>query len=408
VFWTGLAGGILFSAIGVALSPFVARFYDEPKVQPLFAALSLSFVAASVGTTHRAILARELDFKRLELRMMIGTVVGAAAGIAVALRGGGAWAIITQQLTVTIVSTVLLWIMSSWRPRFVFSPWVLRDIAGMSGNVFGQRLLYYIQQNADNLLIGRFLGPTALGAYAVAYNIMLVPFSQIAVPVQEVMFPALVRLSDPEEIVRLWLRATRLIGAVAIPALVGLIVVAPEFVHVVLGNRWSAAVPVVQILAGVGLLQALQSVNTSVLLALDKTHILFRYTIGFTASHLIAFSIGLHWGIVGVAAAYAISNALVEPIFLVLTARAAGTGPRRFVSSLRNPVEASLVMVAALLAARPFVLELDSAALELVLLLVIGAAAYLAAIVLRAPDLVDELRRLRRRRSSAPALAADR
>ena len=89
----------------------------------------------------------------------------------------------------------------------------LRDIAGLSGNVFGQRLLYYIQQNADNLLVGRFLGPTALGSYAVAYNVMLVPFSQIAVPVQEVLFPALARMSDGDEIVRLWLRATRLIGA---------------------------------------------------------------------------------------------------------------------------------------------------------------------------------------------------
>lgn len=400
VFWTALGAGLVFTVAGIALAGPAARFYGEPEVKPLLAALSLSFVVTSLGATQSALLVRELDFRRLELRMMGATLAGAAVGIGAAVQGAGAWALIAQQLTIATVSTALLWFVSPWRPRFMFSPASLRELGGFSANVFGQRLLYYLHANADKVLIGRFLGAAPLGVYSLAYNVVTVPFSRLAVPLAEVMFPAFSRMQDDREAVAAaWIRATRLVGAITIPALIGLIAVAPEFVAVVLGGRWEAATPVIQILAGVALVQSLQTLNTSILQSLDRTRTLLGYSIVFFCAHLTAFTIGLRWGVVGVAACYAASSALVEPLFAWLTARALGIRVTDFVRGLAGVAQASLLMLGALLAARLALPDDMPAGVVLALLMALGAAVYVPACVWRVPEVRAELSRVRRRRS---------
>lgn len=403
VFWTGVGAGLTFTLLGVALSGPVADFYGEPDVQPLFAALSLSFLVTSLGTTQSALLIREMSFRRLELRMMVGTLAGAIVGITAAAKGFGAWAIIAQQLTIACTSTALLWAVTPWRPSFVFSLASLRDLGAFSLNVFGQRLLYYLQSNADKVLIGRFLGAAPLGIYTLAYNVITAPFSRIAVPVAEVLFPAFSRMQDDRErLASAWIRASRLVGGVAIPALLGLIVVAPEFTLLVLGERWRAAIPVIQILAGVGMIQSLQTLNSNILQALDRTRTLLRYSGVFFVSHLVAFSIGLQWGIVGVAAAYAVSSAFVEPLYAWLTARALGISVWRFVGAFAGVAQASLAMLATLLSARAALLDAGvPPGIRLPVLIALGAVVYVPVCLWRAPQVLAELRSIRPRRRQA-------
>jgi O-antigen/teichoic acid export membrane protein len=396
-FWTCVAAGALFTVAGIAVSGPVARFYGQPAVRPLLAALSLSFVVGALGAAQEALLVRELRFRTLELRAMGGTAAGAVVGITVAALGYGAWAIVGQQLAISAVSTALLWLASPWRPRAIFSLASLRDLGRFSGNVFGQRVLFYLHRNADNLLVGRFLGPAALGAYALAYNVMLVPFSRLAGPLQEVLFPAFSQLQDePARIAALWLRATRLVGALSIPALAGLVVVAPDFVHLVLGARWAQVAPLVQVLAWVGLLQSLQTLNSNILQALDRTGTLLRYSIVFFAAHFTAFVIGLQWGVVGVAVGYAVSSTLVEPLYAWVTARAVGIPLLRLVRSLSGVAAAAATMAGCALALR-ILLEREGvpAAPRLVLCILAGVVVYLPCCGVLAPELRLELRRLR-------------
>ena len=397
VFWTSVGFGAFFSIAGAALSGPVAWFYGEPAVKPLVAAFSLSFLVTALGTTQTALMTREMRFRSLELRHIAATVVGAAVGIALAVRGYGAWAIIAQQLAFATASTLLLWRFAGWRPRFVFSLASLRELGGFGGNVFGTRLLFYLNRNADNILIGKFLGKAALGAYSFSYNTMLVPFNQIAGPIQEVLFPAFTRMQgDPGRMAAAWLRVNRLIGAVSIPALLGLIVAAPDFVAVVLGGRWAAAVPVIQILAWVGLLQSLQRLNSSVLQARNRTGTLLRYSVVVLGASLVAFVGGLRFGIVGVAAAYAISSTIVEPLYTWLTARCLGVSLLDFGRSLAGVVQASLLMLAAALATRLALVHVGvPAGARLAAVVALGAAVYAGGVLWRAPDVVAELRRLR-------------
>jgi O-antigen/teichoic acid export membrane protein len=399
VFWTSLGAGALLTLVGIGLSWPVAAFYGEPEVQPLFAALSLGFVVGAVASTQMALMQREMDFRSLEVREIIATTAAAAVGITLAARGYGAWAIIMQQLVVAAVSAALVWSFSSWRPHLRFSMASLRDLGGYSGNVLGSRLLFYGNRNLDNLLVGRFLGAAALGAYAVSYNIMLAPLSQISLPLQDVLFPALSRMQDDyERITRAWLRANRLVASITIPGMLGLIAVAPEFVAVVLGPKWDAAVPVLQILAWVGLLQSLQGLNGTVLRAVDRTGTLLRYSFVVLVVSSIAFVAGLPFGVVGVAAAYAISSTFVEPYYTWLTARSVDATLLTVGRALAGVAQAAVLMFAAVLAARLLIVGADlPAGVRLLALIAIGVVVYLPCLAWRAPEVLGELRELRRR-----------
>jgi O-antigen/teichoic acid export membrane protein len=409
-FWTSVSVGAICTVLGVALSGVFAGFYGDPAVQPLFAVLSLSFVVTSLATTQEALLVREMNFRSLELRMMIGTAVGAATGIYLAARGYGAWAIIGQQLAIAVVSTALLWLLSPWRPTFSFSRASLRSLGGFSGNVFAHRLLYYLHRNVDNLLIGRFLGPAALGVYGFAYNVMLVPFSRIAGPLTEVLFPAFSRMQhDRKRMTAIWVRAIRLVASFSVPALLGLVVVAPDFVSVVLGAKWADTdtTILIQILAWVGLLQSLQTLNPNILQALDKTDTLLRYTIVFFALHMTAFAVGLQWGVVGVAVGYLVSSLVVEPLFAWVTTRALGISPLVLLRGLSGVFQASALMFVAVLSTRLLLLEAGiGAPLRLLATVAVGIAVYVPCWIWRAGDALDELKTFRRRPQRQPTALA--
>jgi O-antigen/teichoic acid export membrane protein len=409
-FWTSVAVGVLCTVLGVGLSGVLADLYGDSAVQPLFAVLSLSFLVTSLATTHEALLVREMNFRSLELRMMIGTAAGAVAGIFLAAKGYGAWAIIGQQLAIAAVSTALLWLLSPWRPTFSFSRASLRSLGGFSGNVFAHRLLYYLHRNVDNLLIGRFLGPAALGVYGFAYNVMLVPFSRIAGPLTEVLFPAFSRMQhDRKRMTAIWVRAIRLVASFSVPALLGLVVVAPDFVSVVLGAKWADTdtTILIQILAWVGLLQSLQTLNPNILQALDKTDTLLRYTIVFFALHMTAFAVGLQWGVVGVAVGYLVSSLVVEPLFAWVTTRALGISPLVLVRGLSGVFQASALMFVAVLSTRLLLLEAGiGAPLRLLATVAVGIAVYVPCWMWRAGDALDELKTFRRRPQRQPTALA--
>jgi O-antigen/teichoic acid export membrane protein len=410
-FWITLGCGVVFTIAGFLLASSVASLYGQPDVGPLMAALSFSFVLTAIGATQQALLLREMNFRRLELMTMAGSLCGGAAAVTLAVLGQGAWAIIAQALVMAAVSSALYWKASSWRPRFSFSRASARDLWGFSGYLMGHRFLYYLHQNADNFLIGRYIGPAALGTYAVAYNVMLTPASRIGGPLQRVLAPAFSRMQDePERIAAAWARVTRLIGAIAMPGMVALVIVAPDFVPVVLGSHWDNAVPVVQILAWVGILQALQSIDVDILMARGRTSTLFRYSLFFCSAHVVAFIIGLHWGITGVAAAYAISSTLVEPVLTVITARALGVSPWVPVRSLIGVVQATVLMAAAVLATRlALVAGGVPAGARLALTTLVGVVVFGAACLWREPELKREVRTIMRRFSKStpsPATAS--
>ena len=411
VFWTGVVVGGLLTLAGVALATPIAEFYGEPAVEGLMAVLALSFVVSALGATHRAVLTRVMDFKRLELCSVAGVLIGGLAGVAGAVVGWGPWALVTQQLVTSAVTSAALWIATPWRPHPTFSPASLRSLGGYGASVLGTRLVYRGQESALPLVIGRFLGATALGVFTIAYTVILVPLTRLAIPIGEVLFPAFAQMQDQRErVAQFWIRALSVLAAVCAPAMVGLAVVAPEFVAVVLGEQWADAVPIIRVLAWVGLIQALQAWNGGILMGLGRATTLFRATLAFSILYIASFVVGVQWGSVGLAVTYAIVATALEVAYLWLTTNALGIALWQPVRALSGIAQASAVM-GLLVAGLQYVLvgAHVEPALRLIVLVAFGAAAYLPLVAWRAPAVWSTARDLRRHRpdgmTSAETLA---
>jgi O-antigen/teichoic acid export membrane protein len=306
-FWTTLGLGTVLTVAGILWSGEVGAFFGHPEVGPLFAALSASFVLTGLSSTQNALLTRELAFRSLQIRQIVATLAGAVTGITLAALGTGPWAIIGMTLAAEATSAVVLWGASPWRPRFIYSLVSLRDTGRFGIKLFGASLLSYLSLNGDNLLIGRFIGSVALGTYSLAYNVMSIPMSMLAAPISQVAFPALSRLkSDRDRLRSAWLRGKRISSLFIAPAFVGLIVIAPDLVPAMFGSKWNPAIPVVQILSLGLLTQAVGTLNWTMLIALGEGGTYFWLNALQAAATFGGFAIGLHWGIVGVAASFAI------------------------------------------------------------------------------------------------------
>jgi O-antigen/teichoic acid export membrane protein len=401
-FWATMIMGAALTALGVGLSWPIASLYGQQRVQGLFAVLSLSFLLTAPGIVQGALLTRELRFRQLEVRNIAATGAGCGTAMLLAALGFGPWAIVAQALAVAGASTVLLWRSSSWRPRLMFSWESLRSMAGFAGHTFGSRSLGWATLNMDNFLVGRFLGAAPLGAYSLACAVALSPLKRIAMPITQVFFPAFSRMEDSERIGGAWLRALRMVALIVVPATLGFVVIAREFVVVVFGHRWLAAVVPLQLLAPIGLLQALTALNSGILQATGQARTLFRCTVLVSAVSLAGFAVGLPWGIKGVSTAYLLASVVVQPYFLAVTARAVGLSLRDCAGSLSGLLQAGAGMVLALLAGRELLLSVDVPTVpRLVVLIAVGAVAYVALVAWRAPEVRQELRSaIERRRGS--------
>jgi len=392
-FWTNIAAGTLFTAIGIAVSPLVADFFSRPAVAPLFAASSTLFILWSLSATQVALLTRELNFRSLEIRAIPAGLAGAATAVALALAGAGAWAIVGQILVSAAASFVLLWRASSWRPRLMYSWESLQTLGSFSSKTLASQFLEYGALNADNLLVGRFLGAFALGVYSVAYNAMILPVARISQPIQQVLFAALARLQrEPARLAEVWARGNQVIAAVHVPAYLGMAVVAPDFVPVVLGHKWHAAVPVLQFLSLAGVATTLQTLNWSVLEALGRPEVMLRLRLFSVPLTIAAFALGLRWGVVGVAGLYAAARFVILPLSTVVTCRTLRCSIARGIRGEVLICALALIMAATVWLARyGLVRERVAAGERLAALVLLGLAVYAGLVAWRANAVMAEL-----------------
>ncbi len=305
VFWINIAVGVFCTAALWLVAPLIAAFYSKPDLVIILQVSSVNFILASVSIVHRAVLQKELEFKKLSLIEALSIVIGGAAGIASALYGSGAFSLVYQLIVFTVVNSALTWVYSTWRPRLRISKKGLADIVEYSMNITGTNVMVYFARNIDYLLIGRFLGVEALGYYTLAYKLMIYPLQNITWTLQKVMFPALAKIqNDLKKIGQSYRTMIKMISFVTFPMMFGLFALTEEFISLVYGPKWLPAVPVIKIFCICGLLQTVLSTAGTVYQSLGKSRLQLKIS---TTGSLIAMAsivLGLRWGIVGVAACY--------------------------------------------------------------------------------------------------------
>ncbi|MDX6769393.1 MAG: MOP flippase family protein [Elusimicrobiota bacterium] len=335
IFWVNAALGAGLTALFLLASPLVARAYGEPELGPLTRAMAVLFIVHSTGTLHTTLLSRALEFRLVARAEVTAAWAGGAAALALALAGWGAWAIVAQSLVAAAAGVVMLWRLSPWRPSFLFDAAAVRELAGFSTNHFVGNLANYWVRNVDNLLIGLVLGAHPLGVYSRAYAVMLFPLSRVTRVLSRVMLPSFSLIQTDKERVRaLFMRMTRVIALVTFPMMSGVAACAPDFVAAVFGPRWGEMVPVLRVLALVGMVQSVTSLMSNLYLSQNRTDLRLRVVLPMQALEVLAIVYGLRHGILGVAVCYAAASMLTAPVNTRFAGGLVGMTPGAFAANL--------------------------------------------------------------------------
>ena len=408
-FWFGLLVSGALTAIMIAAAPLVARFYGEDRVTLITIVIALNFPLVQLGSIQRALLSRNLQFKAIGIAETAGTAVGGVVAIAVAASGGGVWALVAQILVSSTVTSVAMWPMSSWRPSFELDRSALRELFGFTGGVLGSNLVSYTTRNVDNLLIGRFLSPRELGIYARCYSFMMFPLTKIVSVIGNVMFPSLSRLQgDRARVKRAYLRTIAVISLITFPLMLGLFVVADDFVLAAFGPPWMDMVPVLRILSLLGLVQSIGTTVGWIFLSQGRSGLQLKWALIGTPAVLGGIVIGvLLDSVVAVAAGYAIASAVFTWPLFAIPGRLIDMRVREVGRALAPTFACAVGMAAAVGAARLALPDLGPTP-RLAVLVTVGAAAYAALLQLTPVPAYRELRelageRLQRRRKTAAA-----
>jgi PST family polysaccharide transporter len=392
VYWTNLALGLLIGLAIICAAPLTAHIFHEPQLATVLCMLAIVFPLTGASVVHQALLERESKFSVVAGAEVVASLAGLGAALLLAWRGAGVFSLVAQMIVATLVTSAIIVLRSTFRPMRHWNRAEFKSIARFSGNLSMFNVVLYISRNADSMVVGRILGAVVLGAYSMAYRLMLFPLQNMTYVVARVLFPVMSRSQGSvTEVANLYLRSLGFIAFLTAPLMAGLFALREPFVHVMLGNRWQASVALLGWLAPVGFIQSLVSSTGTVLMARGSTGLMLRLGLVGAVLQVGAVVVGAQWGIEGVAAAYLAASLVNALPALYFSTRLINIPFGTLMACIAPSIGAALLMVGVLRLSGPLVAQATPH--EWLLLLVqvlIGIIVYGAAsLVLLRPQLLS-------------------
>jgi O-antigen/teichoic acid export membrane protein len=386
--WSVLIGATLTVAT-ILLSPAAASFFDEPDLRHLLPLMGSTFLLRSLGSTHYALARKDINYRVRTFSELSDVIVRGVVGIVLALMDAGALALVAGFVAGAATSTVVLWLQVRFRPRLRITRLHLGNMLAFGGMLTLVDIGAVLAYNLDYVFIGKILGASALGFYTIAFRLPELVVINLAAVAGDVLFPAYA-IVDRERLRSAYLVALRYTAMLTLPIVAVLVVLAPALIRVLFGDQWGESASVMQILSISALLTTLTIPCGTVFKVTGKAWVLVAITLPDLVVLVILLAIFTDEGIRAVALISAALGATGLPLVTLIASRQLRLPYLANVRAILPSVLGAAVMGLAMLGAD----ELISGALvTLLVALPVGAAVYLAGLLLFARD---DLRRLQR------------
>lgn len=317
LFWSNTTIGLVLALAVLAGAPLVAAVYDQPRLTAIARALAVTFLLNAMMTQYRASLLRAMRFAAVATIDVLAPASALVVAIVAAVAGAGYWALVAQQLAQATVALVACVVVGRWLPAPRWYPGQqMRKFFTFGGFLLGSQLIGYVANNVDVFIIGRRLGAVDAGLYNRAFQLLMNPLNQVRTPSTTVALPVLSRAGHSPQFDRI-VRTGQLVLGYPVAVGLGIVVgTAYPLVDVLLGARWAGVPPILRLLAVAGTMQTMAYVGYWVYLSRGLTRQLMWYT---TATSVLKIGLvvgGSQWGVVGVAAGYALAATLEWPLSL--------------------------------------------------------------------------------------------
>jgi O-antigen/teichoic acid export membrane protein len=361
----------------------LSRFFDAPELASVVVVLSCSLVLDSLRTVPTALLARGLQFKYLAVLEALRALVAVAVTVSLAAFGAKYWSLVFGNVLAALITTLLL-LRLRWqrfaRPRVR----TLKSTVTFSSQLLLGQLAWYGYANADFLIAGRVLGKIALGEYTLAWTMSSTPAEKITAIFARVipsMFGAVKH--EPKALRRYFLLFTEGLAILTIPASVGLALVAPEFVLLAFGQKWSAAILPLRLLCCYVPIHVLSMLIAPALHVKGQATYLMRMGFCWLAVLPPAFYVsGVRWGTVGIAAVWIVVYPLILLPVYARAFKALGIRMTEYLLSLRATLGSTAIMAVVVLTVRALLPANWPLALQFGIQVAFGAVTYAAAALL--------------------------
>ncbi|MBQ2020159.1 MAG: oligosaccharide flippase family protein, partial [Rikenellaceae bacterium] len=225
---------------------------------------------------QNTILTRTFAFRKLSTITFLSSLVAGVVSIAIAVLGGGLWALVSQRLLTLVVKAVLLWWWGDWRPKGGWSLKPLREMFPYSSRLLATDLLNGIYNNVSSLFIGSMYTLQQLGYFSQAQKLKDLPVTSTVQAVQNVTFPALSTIRDDErKFAESYRQVLMVMAFVMIPMMAGLVAVADDM-FALIGDKWRPTVPYFRVLCLTGITQPIAMVAYNILKVRSNGRIIFQ------------------------------------------------------------------------------------------------------------------------------------
>ena len=280
VFYFNIVVSTLLYLILYASAPFVADFYNTPQLCPVMRVVCLSIIFNSLAVVQRALLTIRIDFKTQAKAALTAAVTSGAVGITMAYHGFGVWSLVTQQLLNLGINTGLLWLLSKWRPRLMYSWRSFHELFAFGSKLLASGLLDTIYRNIYPIVIGKLFSASSLGHYTRAHQFSEFPSSNLTGIIQRVTYPVLCEIqNDDARLASIYRRFLKLSAFIIFPLMVGLSSVAKPFVNIVLGPQWGFCGQLLQIICFSMMWYPIHSVNLNLLQVKGRSDLFLKLEI---------------------------------------------------------------------------------------------------------------------------------
>lgn len=383
--WTmqlSLGLGITLLMVGVA-SP-IADFYKQDEVFWVICALSLGPFIRGLENIGVVAFRKDLDFRKEFWFQLSRKIFGFMVTVPLALWMQNYWALVIGTLASRTFATAYSYYAHPFRPRlsieklanlFHFSKWLLIN------NIVG-----FLKERLSDFFIGRLHGAASLGLYKIGYEFAHLPSTELSAPINRALLPGFAKMSSELDALReAYNNAIKVLALLTVPAAAGIFAVAPYMVPVVLGEKWLATTPLLEVLTFNGAILLFHSSMCTLLIAIGFPRMVAKINGVYVVILLVSLVILAKFGAIGAAYAALLTTVLSTPVYTFFIKKNVGLGLGSFIRAASRPVLASFLMIMSVRYAFPEYADTMStlnASLILILSILLGAVVYIACIVI--------------------------
>jgi O-antigen/teichoic acid export membrane protein len=280
VFYFNIAVGLALYLILFLCAPLIADFYDEPQLVSITRVIGLSLIFNSLAVVQRALLTIAIDFRTQAKASFIAAIVSGIVGITMAYHGFGVWSIVAQQLINLGLNTILLWILSKWMPKLVYSWNSFRELFSFGSKLLASGLLDTLYRNIYLIVIGKFFKASDLGYYTRAQQFGDFPSSNLTGILQRVTYPVLCTIQDDDErLATVYRRFLKISAFVIFPLMTGLAAVAKPTILFFLKEQWLFTATLLQILCFSMMWYPIHAINLNLLQVKGRSDLFLKLEI---------------------------------------------------------------------------------------------------------------------------------